>query len=292
MICETAFAKINLWLTVLGRRTDGYHDIDSLAVFTELGDRLTARPAPEWGLDITGPHAGQLGRLSDNLVLRAAIAFAERFGGDPMHFSLQKNLPVAAGLGGGSADAAAALRILARHNRLSDSAGAAAALPELLELAGSLGADIPVCLGARCAHMTGTGVTTTMVTIGSGAVLLINPGIHLATGEVFAGLGLQPGQRCAAGAAPPSPPTPPDGWLERALQAGNDLQSPASALVPEIGEIVRWITATEHCQLARMSGSGATCFGIYPSLGAARAAQAQARKRFPHWWVAASKLRG
>lgn len=290
MICETAFAKINLWLTVLGRRADGYHDIDSLAVFTELGDRLVARPAPQWDLEITGRHGGQLGRVSDNLVLRAAMAFAGRFGGEPMHFSLQKNLPVAAGLGGGSADAAAALRILARHNRLSESDGTAAALPELLELAGSLGADIPVCLEARCAHMTGTGTTTTPVTIGSGAVLLINPGIHLATGDVFAGLGLQPGQRHAARAAPAPPP--PGKWLDRAQQAGNDLETPATALVPEIAAIVSWIAATEHCRLARMSGSGATCFGFYPTLGAARAAQAQAAKRFPHWWVAASKLRG
>ncbi|MHA1523518.1 MAG: 4-(cytidine 5'-diphospho)-2-C-methyl-D-erythritol kinase [Alphaproteobacteria bacterium] len=289
---EPAFAKINLWLSVLGRRTDGFHDIDALAVFADLGDTLTARPAPDWELEITGPFAGQLSTRPDNLVLRAAQAFAERFGSDPFHFTLEKNLPVAAGLGGGSADAAAVLRMLARHNKMLGPTGTPGALRELVELAARLGADIPVCLDARAARMAGTGTKTTPVTIGPGAVLLVNPRIALCTAQVFASLGLQPRQACANAPVPlPKMDLTGANWLAELAWAGNDLEKAARQLVPEIGTILEWIARSDQCQLARMTGSGPTCFGLYRDLEAAQMAQRQTEARFPRWWVASSILR-
>ena len=291
MVTEAAFAKINLWLTVRGRRADGYHDLASVAVFAELSDQITAQPAPDWGLAITGPQAGQLSPSRDNLVLGAALAFAEQFGSDRFHFTLEKNIPVAAGLGGGSADAAAVLRILARQKHLLEPGSAASTVPALVDLAARLGADIPVCLDGLPAHMSGTGVVTTPAIVGSGAVVLINPRIALSTARVFAGLGLKPGQARSATPSRVPPQSSGDQWLATALAAGNDLENVACRLVPEIGEILEWLAGTDQCRLARMTGSGPTCFGLYRDITTAQAAHTQAQARFPDWWVAVSPLR-
>lgn len=277
---ELAPAKINLALHVLGRRPDGYHELDSIVAFADVADRLTIHQVTgTTSVSIRGPFAGGLCGSEENLVLSAHAMLQEwaRLNGahlPEVAFSLEKNLPVAAGIGGGSADAAAALRALVRFFSLS--------VPEkdLQALALRLGADVPVCLASTASRMRGIGEQLQpLPSSGKQAAVLVNPGVTSSTAAVFGKLGLTPGQRHR----PPLDPADPATWR-------NDLQDAATGLVPEIAEVIAALAAEKRISIARMSGSGATCFGIADSLVDAREAAANLLERFPRWWVRAVLL--
>ena len=275
-------AKLNLYLHVTGRRVDGYHELDSLVTFTGLADTLEIAPAETLGLTVSGPFADALDG-ADNLAARAAVALAERLGrAANVLIALDKRIPVAAGLGGGSADAAAVLRGLARLWGLG--AGQAGTLRET---ALSLGADVPVCLDSRAARMTGIGEALSAAPrLPPCAVLLVNPGVPVATGPVFAA------RRGAFSAASPIAEAPQDASALAALlrTRRNDLERPAREQAPEIGLVLTRLAEAPGCLLARMSGSGGTCFGLFEDEStAAGAASAIARDR-PAWWVQPTRL--
>jgi 4-diphosphocytidyl-2-C-methyl-D-erythritol kinase len=189
LLTETARAKVNLTLRVLGRRADGYHDIESLVAFADCADTLTLKPGDELDLTTSGPRAEECGETSDNLVTRAARLLAERIPGLKLgHFALDKHLPVAAGIGGGSADAAAALRLLARAN------GLAMDDPRIIDVARETGADIPVCLASHACTMTGVGDHISMLKLPLLPCVMVNPRVGVATKDVFAALGLSKGE--------------------------------------------------------------------------------------------------
>ncbi|WFT83571.1 4-(cytidine 5'-diphospho)-2-C-methyl-D-erythritol kinase [Methylobacterium sp. CB376] len=284
-------AKINLTLHVLGRRPeDGYHALESLVAFAGVGDTLTLEPGPDLALVVSGPTAGPAGPTADNLVLRAARRLAALVPGLATgRFSLVKRLPVAAGIGGGSSDAAAALRLLGRLNDLP------ADHPALIEAARGTGADVPVCLDPRARMMRGAGeaIGPALALPGLPAVL-INPGVPVETAPVFRALGLKVGEANPA-ASVPHPTIGPrlDGPALLALigPARNDLEAPALTVAPVIGEALGALRERPGCRLARMSGSGATVFGLFGHRGrAAQAARAIAQAR-PGWWVRATILR-
>lgn len=271
---ETARAKVNLCLHVTGRRPDGYHLLDSLAVFAEIGDTIRAEPAETLELRITGPQAAGLAAGPDNLVLRAASVLARLTGIEPrLRLVLDKHLPVASGIGGGSADAAATLRLLVRlwELPLTDDVLATLALP--------LGADVPVCLAGRPARMRGIGeVIEPVPVLPPCGLLLVNPGIGVSTPEVFRartgpfsnGIALPDAWQDATSLA---------AWLEG---TSNDLQAPAIGVCPVIATVLAALRAQPDCLLARMSGSGATCFALFPDpVSAATAARAVSQ---PGWW--------
>jgi len=267
---ERAPAKVNLFLHVLGRRADGYHLLDSLAVFAGAADILRATPDAALSLTVSGPFGAALAGEADNLVLRAARALAKTAGVTAgARLALEKTLPVASGLGGGSADAAAALRLLGRLWGVA---------PERVDAA-ALGADVPVCLAGRPARMGGIGeLLTPAPALPRFGLALVNPGLPVATAAVF---------RARIGAYSP-PAALPEGWTDAAAMAAdlarlrNDLEAPARALCPAVGDVLAALAARPGCLLARMSGSGASCFGIFadPDL-AEQAAAALAR---PGWW--------
>jgi 4-diphosphocytidyl-2-C-methyl-D-erythritol kinase len=283
-LIENAPAKVNLTLRVLGRRADGYHEILSLVAFADFGDRLSLNPGTELSLKVHGPRAAQAGDGADNLVLKAARALAARVPGIVLGaFDLEKNLPVAAGIGGGSADAAAALRLVARANALS--------LDDLriAEAARASGADVPVCLDPRPRMMHGIGekLSAPLVLPPLHAVL-VNPGVALATKDVFAGW--------TASAHPIAPfdLTAPAKDHEQFLHGlaghANDLEDAAMKLAPVIAEVVAALRELSGCRLARMSGSGATCFGLFDTAAGARSAAQALSSKYPDWWVHAGKL--
>jgi len=270
-------AKVNLTLHVTGRRTDLYHELDSLVAFAGIGDHLTAVPADDLSLRLEGPMATGVPTTSANLVLRAATLLSDTRGAA---ITLEKHLPAAAGIGGGSSDAAAALRLLS---------GLWGVLLPDADRVLSLGADVPVCLGGTPARMQGIGerVTPLLAPLPPAWLVLANPGVPVPTSRVFRGLTRHDN--------PPMPDSLP-GFATAAALAGwlagqrNDLESPALALVPEIAVTLSAIRDTAGCLLSRMSGSGATCFGLYDTADAAEdAAQRIARER-PAWWVAAAPL--
>jgi 4-diphosphocytidyl-2-C-methyl-D-erythritol kinase len=275
MAALTAFApaKVNLALHVLGRRDDGYHLLDSLVVFADVGDMLHAASAASLTLHLAGPFAAALADGADNLVLRAARALAAARGvGAGAHLTLEKHLPVASGIGGGSADAAAALRLLAR---LWGVAAADAAL------ALTLGADVPVCLAGRSARMGGIGeVLSAAPSLPACGLVLVNPGVAVATPAVF---------RARGGAFSGPLDLPAAGWADAAALAAdmarlrNDLEAPAVALAPPVGDVLAALRGVPEVMLARMSGSVATCFGLCASAAAARTAAARLAR--PGWWV-------
>ena len=279
MLTEAAPAKLNLFLHVLGRRADGYHLLDSLAVFGAAADRLHAAPADTLTLSVTGPHRADLADEADNLVLRAARALAEAAGITAgAALTLEKHLPVASGIGGGSADAAAALRLLARLWNLHP------APADLAAIAARLGADVPVCLTTTPSRMGGVGeVLTAPPMLPRFGLALVNPGLPVATAAVF-----------RARQGPFSDPAPlPDAFPDAATLAGflaahtrNDLEPPARALCLAIGAVLAALAATPGCLLARMSGSGATCFGLFASPEAAIA------PTNPGWWSWAGACHG
>jgi 4-diphosphocytidyl-2-C-methyl-D-erythritol kinase len=285
-IVDTAPAKVNLTLRVLGRRPDGYHEIESLVAFADLGDRLSYAPDNQLKLNVIGPGAGQTGEDGENLVLKAAHILAARIPGLTLGaFRLQKNLPVAAGLGGGSSDAAAALRLLARAN------GLAAADPRLYEAARSTGADVPVCLDPHPRLMRGIGeILSEPIALPRLCALLVNPGIALATKSVFSGWRASannvPLFELAAGAKMQNE----NEVLRWLASQANDLEAPAIALAPAIAEVLAALRAIDGCRLARMSGSGATCFALFSSPAKRQTGAEFLRVKFRDWWIAETAL--
>ena len=274
MLDEPARAKVNLFLHVVGRRGDGYHLLDSLAVFPQIGDSLAAAPDDALSLTVSGPFAAALSDEADNLVLRAARRLAAARGvATGARLSLTKNLPVASGIGGGSADAAAALRLLARLWRVT--------VPD--DLAIALGADVPVCLAQVPARMGGVGEALSAAPgLPEFGMVLANPGAAVATPAVFRA-------RAASGAGFSAVAALPAAWRDAVAMArdladtANDLQAAAVALCPVIAEVLAALTARPGCRLARMSGSGATCFALFDDAATARRAAAGLGGR--GWWV-------
>jgi 4-diphosphocytidyl-2-C-methyl-D-erythritol kinase len=276
LLRELAPAKVNLTLRVVSRRADGYHDLESLVAFADLADVVTFDVDAPPDIAVSGPFAAASGPAGENLVLAAARALKLKRGG----FTLEKNIPVAAGLGGGSADAAAALRLIARE-RSSDADN-----PRVRAVAAELGADVPVCLVPEARMMRGIGDQLSVpVRLGSLAAVLINSGAELATKDVFAAFDM----RDASGAAGEMPADPRAlfGWL---AQGSNDLTRAAISLVPAIAEVLEALAAFPGCRIARMSGSGATCFGLFATDGEAKAAATRLRRDRPEWWVQAATL--
>lgn len=276
-------AKVNLTLRVTGRRADGYHLLDSLAVFAGVGDVVSATPAEGLSLSLAGPGAEALGAEPDNLVLRAARALADAAGVPPRAaIALEKHLPVASGIGGGSADAAAALRVL-------DALWGTAIGPEgLRTIAAGLGADVPVCVESRPMRMRGVGeVLDPVPPLPPFGLLLANPRLALATPAVF--------KARAPGFS--APVAYPDAWRDAAALAdwlrplGNDLEAAAITLCPPIAEVLAAIAATPGCLLARMSGSGATCFGLFATPAEAGAAAATLPAGWWRWGGATAPAR-
>ncbi|MCH8098023.1 MAG: 4-(cytidine 5'-diphospho)-2-C-methyl-D-erythritol kinase [Proteobacteria bacterium] len=275
-------AKINLYLHLLGRRDDGYHLLDSLIVFLDFADTVSVRLADGLSLGLSGPSAPALEGTGDNLVLDAARALAEAGGCKAgAAIELTKRVPVAAGLGGGSADAAATLLALSTLWRLD--------LPHarLAEIALGLGADVPVCLDSRPAFVGGIGEELEPApSLPPVWVTLVNPGKALATKDVFAAHGggfTRPGRFNAS--------LKDAGALANQLRPlGNGLTAAALRLAPGIGEVLEAIEATEGCLLARMSGSGATCFGLYNDEAGATAAAGAIRRAHPDWRLEVARL--
>jgi 4-diphosphocytidyl-2-C-methyl-D-erythritol kinase len=276
---EAAPAKLNLDLLVTGRRADGYHELDSLVVFADLGDVLAFAPAATLALEPAGPFAAELPAGEENIVLRAALRLAGQAGTAPgARITLDKRLPVAAGIGGGSADAAAALRGLRRlwGLKLGDAA--------LGELGLGLGADVPVCLRGAPTRMRGIGERLEPLPgLPPLDLVLVNPRRPLATAAVFGALRLE---RFSRRAEDPWPAPGRAALVARLARSRNDLEAPARALLPTIGEALALLAANPACALARMSGSGPTCFGIFPDAAAAQEAAARIAAVRPGWWVA------
>lgn len=254
-------AKINLTLHVTGLRPDGYHLLDSLVVFADVGDTLRMTPGAQMSMEVTGPFAGGVPTDRRNLAWRAAEA-----AGWTGHIALEKQLPHGGGIGGGSADAAAVLRALGARVD-----------------AAALGADVPVCLAARAARMSGVGEVVTPIA-GDPVfhAVLVNPGLHVATPDVFAELRRKEGA--------PMGILPPRGadkrvWLDWLRVQRNDLQGPAIALAPQISTVLTALEATPGILLARMSGSGSTCFGLYPARSAAEFAASALAAARPDYWI-------
>ncbi len=321
-----ARAKINLTLRVLGRRADGYHELESLVAFAGTGDALSLEPGPQLTLTIDGPRGQGLPVDDGNLILRATRALEAETG--PLRsgaFHLVKRLPVASGIGGGSADAAAALRLLARLNGLSPDD------PALLRAAAKTGADVPVCLASRARIMAGIGEHLgPPLTLPPLFALLVNPGVPVETAAVFQALGLQPGQMHGSLASPHpeeaasaavskeapagsgtsatilrdallrSAPQDEDSagirldrasLLDALSAAGNDLEAPARRVAPVIDTVLAALRARPGCRLARMSGSGATCFALFDDCRQSAAAGRALVREQAGWWVKPTVLR-
>jgi 4-diphosphocytidyl-2-C-methyl-D-erythritol kinase len=274
MLRRLAPAKINLALHVTGQREDGFHLLDSLVCFADFGDAVTVSPASELSLTVTGPMAADVPKGSDNLILRAAGLFGADKGAA---ISLEKNLPVASGIGGGSTDAAAALHLL---SSLWDMP-----LPDPKALL-ALGADVPVCVIGNSARMRGIGEEVTRIATPQIPAVLVNPCVVLSTPAVFKALKKKDNSPLADSSF--------DGtvsqWMYYLMQQRNDLQEPAHNLVPEIGECICVLTESAGCGLARMSGSGASCFGLYETTDQAQLAARQISANYPNWWVKAMHL--
>jgi 4-diphosphocytidyl-2-C-methyl-D-erythritol kinase len=291
-LIEEGRAKVNLTLRVVGRRVDGYHDLESAVAFADCADRLSLTPGPTLNLKITGALAQACGETSDNLVFKAAQLLGERVSdlkvGD---FILEKVLPVAAGIGGGSADAAAALRLLARLN------GLPADDPRLVESARLTGADVPVCLASRACLMTGIGETLLPLAVPKLFCVMVNPRVPVPTQGVFKALGLRNGELLVSATdvilqdrSWPETAAPIGKWIDAFAEIGNDLQAPAISLQPVIGEVLSVLGSANGVRLARMSGSGATCFAIFDNGEDALRASQTLRRHRPEWWVHAGTL--
>ncbi|MAN63702.1 MAG: 4-(cytidine 5'-diphospho)-2-C-methyl-D-erythritol kinase [Parvibaculum sp.] len=284
-ILEVANAKINLSLKIRGREESGYHQLESLVVFASVADHVTCKDADALDLEISGPFAAQLADEKSNLILNAARVFAGALGRDPtVKFELEKNLPIASGIGGGSADAAAALRAMMRL--WGDPPGS------INGIALQLGADVPVCLKKRPSFMTGLGENLrTIPRLPEMHAVLANPGVSVSTADVF--------QRLQAGPVegPDRLPLLPGvetldrlvAWLE---ENGNDLEGPAIAIEPVIETVINDLQATAGCRLARMSGSGATCFALYDNPFDSAEAAAVLKEKHGNWWVTATRFLG
>ena len=285
VLSETAWAKVNLSLTVRGRRPDGYHDLESLVVFAGVGDVVTLDTGRPLGLDVSGPEAAGLPPHSPNLVLTAAEAVLAhdatlRLG----HFRLDKHLPVAAGLGGGSADAAAVLRLVVRAN--PDRSRSI----NWMAIAASIGSDVPVCLGGRAALMTGRGEhVAPLSAMPRVALVLANPRLALSTAHVFQALGARLNTTVPPAAAPPALADLSD-LLGYIAPRPNDLELRAVDLCPTIGRVRETLAQLDGALEARMSGSGATCFALFADMQAAHVASVALAAAEPGWWVRAAEI--
>ncbi len=281
-------AKINLSLHIRGRRADGYHELESLVAFAGVGDTLSLLPGDSLSLSVHGPTGPMAGPPDDNLVVKAAKELGRRVPGlRAGEFRLTKRLPVAAGIGGGSADAAGALRLLGRLNglRLTD--------PVVFEAARATGADVPVCLQSRARLMRGVGdVLGPPLRLPRLFAVLVNPGVALETARVFARLGMKPGEVRDAAPHPSIPSGGAGGELLGCLGATrNDLERAAIAIAPVVGEALCLLHEEPACRLARMSGSGATVLGLFDDCVQSAGAARRMRAARPGWWVKATSLR-
>jgi 4-diphosphocytidyl-2-C-methyl-D-erythritol kinase len=299
-IVELAPAKVNLTLEVLGRRADGYHELRSVVVFADIGDTLTFTPGGELRLETDGPFAQAV--EGQNLVMKAAFALRNSgFIFPDGAFHLEKRLPVAAGLGGGSADAAAALRALFRAGgsgaleaRRQTPFTSGPVMDDLVRLAASIGADVPVCLLGRAAVMEGIGERLRPLPAApSLPAVLVNPGVKLSTREVFMELNapcLTEEKLTAAGSEAFELPASLEELTDFLAARRNDLEASAKNLAPAVVETFAALRRCAGCLLARLSGSGPTCFGIFRSQEQARAAALEIAEAHPGWWSAAVTL--
>jgi 4-diphosphocytidyl-2-C-methyl-D-erythritol kinase len=287
-LADQAPAKVNLTLRVLARRQDGYHELESLVVFADFGDRLSFAPGGDLALTVRGPRAAAAGGGDDNLVHKAARALAARRAGLVLGaFDLEKRLPVAAGLGGGSSDAAAALRLLAGANAISPDD------PDLYAAAQSTGADVPVCLDSRPRIMRGIGEKLSApLPLPPLPAVLVNPGVALPTRAVFAGWKPSPAAMALIDEALLAGLRGPRDLVQLVAEQANDLEPAAIALQPSIADVLTALRALPGCTLARMSGSGATCFGLFSKLDEAVVAEQALSTRQPTWWVKATIFGG
>ena len=277
-----ARAKVNLYLHLTARRADGYHELDSLVVFPDLGDFVEVRPAERWGAAVTGPLASALGELAaaDNAAVRAGIALLHAAGrGDAFDIRIEKQIPVGAGLGGGSADAAAVMHMLNDRLRLGF------ALADLQRIGLSVGADVPACLYGAGAVVSGIGEVVEPAPTPVLHLALTWPAKPLSTAAVFKAI--------PAGQIRPRPRAfaawrTDEDFLRMLRTADNDLALAARAQLPDIDAALSALAAEPQCQLARMTGSGSSCFGLFPSATAAAAAARSIRSRQPGWWTSAA----
>ncbi len=267
-------AKVNLTLHVTGKRTDGYHLLDSLVVFVDVGDQLSVSLANQTSLEISGPFAQGVPTGADNLILAAAGLFD---GDQGLSITLEKNLPMASGIGGGSADAAATLRAIGQLLETQ--------LP-VEDAILRLGADVPVCLLGQSARMQGVGENLVQISVPPLDLVLINPGVGIATVEVFAALDHVDNAPMTGVDHAATSLEAFKAWLG---EQRNDLENPAIRIAPVIGETLNALRSTKGCLVARMSGSGATCFGVFQSSDAAQKAAQEISSANPDWWVRATK---
>lgn len=285
---EKAPAKVNLTLHVRGRRDDGFHDLESLVAFAGVHDILSLEPAAALSISVAGPNASAAGPDEDNSVLKAARALAGRVQGLRLGaFRLTKRLPAEAGIGGGSSDAAAALRLLARLNELAFDD------PRVVAAAQASGSDVPVCLDPRARMMSGRGeIVGPPLDLPPVFAVLVNPGVALSTPAVFAQIGLKPGERAVWGAHPQIEPGERfESLLPKLRKGRNDMEDAASVLAPVVGHALAVLGAARGARLARMSGSGATCFALFENCHAAARAARVIRRDHPGWWVRPTLLR-
>ncbi len=287
LLVERAPAKVNLTLHVVGRRADGYHELESLVAFSRSGDALTLLPGGEFRFHVDGPMAAAAGDPQKNLVVKAVRHLAELVAGLKLGaLHLKKNLPVAAGIGGGSSDAAAGLRLVARAN------GLAFEDPRILTAARSTGADVPICLAGKARMMMGIGERLgPHLHLPPLPALLVNPRQPIETKTVFAELRERPGSATGFGPHPQITSGLSYTALLAALCKGsNDLEDAACVLAPVIGDVLAILAAARGCKLTRMSGSGATCFGIFTDCRAAGRAKKAILEAHPGWWVKTAML--
>ncbi|MCW9032948.1 MAG: 4-(cytidine 5'-diphospho)-2-C-methyl-D-erythritol kinase [Rhodospirillales bacterium] len=282
MISQFAPAKINLYLHVTGKRPDGYHTLDSLIVFADVGDQITVSPGKDLSLTLKGPFGDTLSQDPNNLVLQAAKKLAEIANvSTGAHITLIKNLPIASGIGGGSADAAATL------HALQELWGCEIEKPEIDKIALSLGADVPICLDGSPSFVGGIGEEITRAPkFPKTWMVLVNPGIAVSTPTVFKN------RHGSFSKAAPfiKPPQDSQSFIDLLKERHNDLTDPAIALTPEIEAVLEAIAKTKNCLLSRMSGSGATCFGLFKNQQDAQTAQAEISRIHKAWWCVSARL--
>ena len=272
----TAYAKVNLTLHVVGQRANGYHELHSLVCLTEFGDQIHLSPGAEFSFQVIGPYAAGIPVDDSNLVVQAAKFMAQTHSKSlDCQIILEKNLPMASGIGGGSSDAAAVMRALSQYWSVP--------LPNVDELM-ALGADIPVCMNKGLTLMQGAGEDVTQLsTAPNWGLVLVNPSVGVSTSAVFNALDSKqnpPMQNVEENCVDIA-------WLG---DQRNDLEAPAMAMVREVAAVVEAISAAPQCQVARMSGSGATCFGLFADVEHANAAAERLQKAHPNWWVVSTKM--
>ena len=280
-LLEKAPAKINLTLRVRGRRDDGYHELESLVAFADVADTLTLESDGRDMLEINGPFAANCGAVFDNLVLKAVAAARAHVGAAKAgRFLLEKNIPVAAGLGGGSADAAAALRLIAGTNKIALND------PRLMSAARAVGADVPVCLESRARIMRGVGeLLSEPIDLPALAAVLVNPRVPLSTRDVF---GKFADARNGSDLA--DVPSGIGSLIEFLKLHGNDLTPAACACSPVVGEVLKALSTLQGAMLVRMSGSGPTCFALFATQSEAATAERTLGRERSNWWVRAATI--